>query len=198
MSQPANTTASDPTPTVFLGHCSSSIQTGSLLGATPWRRARAAQATVGGGALVTGTNEGAHGDGNGGEGPALATDARRNDNKNSDVQGDPTLLWGRRCRTGRKMRRERRQTTPNAFANERRRRTGGNGVTRDTTIRTIGRVPGQCQCDKPTEREWCDKRRHRAEPRREGGVKEPGKVTTNQTRGVQQKVEEGCAYFFVS
>ncbi len=27
--------------------------------------------------------------GNGGEGPALATNARRDDNKNSDVQGDP-------------------------------------------------------------------------------------------------------------
>ena len=45
-------------------------------------------ATVGGGALVTGANEGARGDGNGGEGPALTTDARRDDNKNSDVQGD--------------------------------------------------------------------------------------------------------------
>ena len=65
-----------------------------------------------------------------------------------------------------------------------------------TTIRTKGRVPGQC--DKPIEREWCDKRRHQVEPRREGGVKEPDKVTTNQTRGAQQKVEEGCAYFFVS
>ncbi len=65
-----------------------------------------------------------------------------------------------------------------------------------TIIRTIGRVPGQC--DKPTEREWCDKRHHGAEPQREGGVKEPGKVTTNQLRGAQRKVEEGCAYFFVS
>ena len=37
---------------------------------------------------MTGANEGAHGDGNDGEGPALATDARRGDNKNSDVQGD--------------------------------------------------------------------------------------------------------------
>ena len=37
---------------------------------------------------MTGANEGAHGDGNDGEGPALATDARRSDNKNSDVQGD--------------------------------------------------------------------------------------------------------------
>ncbi len=37
---------------------------------------------------MTGANEGARGDGNGGEGPALATDARRDDNKNSDVQGD--------------------------------------------------------------------------------------------------------------
>ena len=34
-------------------------------------------------------NEGARGDGNGGVGPALATDAHHNDNKNSDVQGDP-------------------------------------------------------------------------------------------------------------
>ena len=73
---------------MFLGHCSSSIWTHSLLGATPCQRARAAKATVGGGALVTGANEGAHGDGNDGEGPALATDARRSDNKNSDVQGD--------------------------------------------------------------------------------------------------------------
>jgi len=47
------------------------------------------KATVGGGALVTGANEGARGDGIGGEGPALATDTRRDDNKNSDVQGDP-------------------------------------------------------------------------------------------------------------
>jgi len=88
--------------------------------------------------------------------------------------------------------------TPNAFTNERRRRTGGNSVTRGntTTICTKGRVPGQC--DKPTEQEWCNKRRHRAEPQQEGGVKEPGKVTTNQTRGVQRKMEEGCAYFFVS
>jgi hypothetical protein len=45
---------------------------------------------------VTGANEGAHSDGNGGEGPTLATDARRDDNKNSDVQGDPApaLAYG--------------------------------------------------------------------------------------------------------
>ncbi len=48
-----------------------------------------AKATVGGGALVTDANEGARSDGNGGEGPALATDARHDDNKNSNVQGDP-------------------------------------------------------------------------------------------------------------
>ena len=64
--------------------------------ATPWRRARAAKATVGGGALVMGANEGAHDEGNGGEGPALATDARRDNNKNSNVQGDPApaLAYG--------------------------------------------------------------------------------------------------------
>ena len=39
---------------------------------------------------MTGANEVTRGNGNGGEGPALATDARRDDNKNSDVQGDPT------------------------------------------------------------------------------------------------------------
>ncbi len=38
---------------------------------------------------MTGANEGALGDGNGGEGHALATDVRHDDNKNSDVQGDP-------------------------------------------------------------------------------------------------------------
>jgi len=38
---------------------------------------------------VTGANEGARGDGNGGKGPALAMDVRRDNNKNSDVQGDP-------------------------------------------------------------------------------------------------------------
>ena len=45
---------------------------------------------------MTGANEGAHSDGNGGEGPTLATDARCNDNKNSDVQGDPApaLAYG--------------------------------------------------------------------------------------------------------
>jgi len=40
----------------------------------------------------------------------------------------PLLLWGKRCCTGRMRRRERRQTTPNVFTNERGRRTGGNGV----------------------------------------------------------------------
>ena len=44
---------------------------------------------MGGGALVTGANKGARGNGNGGEGPTLATDVRRDDNKNSDVQRDP-------------------------------------------------------------------------------------------------------------
>jgi len=48
-----------------------------------------------GGGLVTGANKGARGDGNGGEGPALATDARRDDNKNSDVQGDPAPALGK-------------------------------------------------------------------------------------------------------
>jgi hypothetical protein len=57
---------------------------------------------VGGGALVTGANEGAHGDGNGREGPALATDARHNDNKNSDVQGDPAPALGKEMTYGMK------------------------------------------------------------------------------------------------
>ena len=39
--------------------------------------------------MVTGANEGVRGDGNGGKGPALAMDVRRDNNKNSDVQGDP-------------------------------------------------------------------------------------------------------------
>ena len=38
---------------------------------------------------MTGANKGARGNGNGGEGPTLATDVRREDNKNSNVQGDP-------------------------------------------------------------------------------------------------------------
>mgnify|MGYP006193138733 CR=1 FL=1 len=42
-----------------------------------------------GGGAGDGRNEGAHGDGNSEEGPALATDVRRDDNKNSNVQGDP-------------------------------------------------------------------------------------------------------------
>ena len=43
-----------------------------------------------------GANEGAHDEGNGGEGPALATDARRDNTKNSNVQGDPApaLAYG--------------------------------------------------------------------------------------------------------
>jgi hypothetical protein len=66
-----------------------------------------------------------------------------------------------------------------------------------TTIRTKGRVPGQC--DKPTEREWCDKRRHRAEPPRETrGWGQGARQSDNQpNEGAQRKVEEGCAYFFV-
>ena len=56
-----------------------------------------------------------------------------------------------------------------------------------TTICTIGRGAGQC--NKPTEQEGCDERRHRAELRREGGIEAPDKVITNQTRGVQLKVE---------
>ena len=59
----------------------------------PWGHALATGAcgegNGGGGALVTGANEGARSDGNSGEGPALATDAHPNDNKNSNVQGDP-------------------------------------------------------------------------------------------------------------
>ena len=50
--------------------------------------------------LVTGANEGARGDGNGGEGPALVTDARHNDNKNSDVQGDPAPALGKETSHG--------------------------------------------------------------------------------------------------
>ena len=124
---------------------------------------------MGGGALVKSTNKGAHGDGNGsgGEGTALGTDARRNNNKNSNVQGDPAPAptLGKEMAYGTdEAEIERRQTTPNTFTNERCRCTGGNGVTRGNTITilTKGRLPGQC--DKPTEREWCDKRRHRAEP----------------------------------
>jgi hypothetical protein len=55
-----------------------------------------------------------------------------------------------------------------------------------TTIRMIGRGAGQC--DNPTKQEGCNQRRHRAELRREGG-EAPGKATTNQVRGVLQKVE---------
>jgi hypothetical protein len=44
---------------------------------------------------VTGKNEGARGNGNGGEGPALVKDARCDDNKNSDVQGDPAPALGK-------------------------------------------------------------------------------------------------------
>ena len=54
----------------------------------------------GGGALVTSAKEGARGDGNGGEGPALATDARRDDNKNSDVQGEPAPALGKEMSYG--------------------------------------------------------------------------------------------------
>jgi hypothetical protein len=49
---------------------------------------------------VTGANEGTHSDGNGGEGPTLATDARRDDNKNSDVQGDPAPALGKEMSYG--------------------------------------------------------------------------------------------------
>ena len=49
---------------------------------------------------MTGANEGAHSDGNGGEGPTLATDARRDDNKNSDVQGDPAPALGKEMSYG--------------------------------------------------------------------------------------------------
>jgi hypothetical protein len=54
----------------------------------------------GGGALVTGANEGTRGNGNGREGPALATDARRDDNKNSNVQGDPAPALGKEMSYG--------------------------------------------------------------------------------------------------
>ncbi len=79
---------------------------------------------------MTGANEGARGDGNGGEGPALVRTHAAMTTKSAMFRETPLTLWGRRCRTGRMKRRERRQTTPNAFTNERRRRTGGNGVTR--------------------------------------------------------------------
>ncbi len=49
---------------------------------------------------MTGANEGARGDGNGGEGPALVTDARRDDNKISDVQGDPAHALGKEMSYG--------------------------------------------------------------------------------------------------
>ncbi len=49
---------------------------------------------------MKGANEGARGDGNGGEVPALAMDARRNDNNNSDVQGDPTPALGKEMSYG--------------------------------------------------------------------------------------------------
>jgi hypothetical protein len=47
-----------------------------------------------------GANEGAHDEGNGGEGPALATDARRDNNKNSNVQGDPAPALGKEMSYG--------------------------------------------------------------------------------------------------
>ena len=55
---------------------------------------------VGGGALVMGANEGGRGNGNGREGPTLAMDARHNDDKNSDVQGDPTPAQGKEMSFG--------------------------------------------------------------------------------------------------
>ena len=55
---------------------------------------------VGGGARVMGATEGGRGNGNGREGLTLAMDVRRNDDKNSDVQGDPTPAQGKEMSFG--------------------------------------------------------------------------------------------------
>ena len=65
--------------------------TRSLLGATPWRRARAAGNGGGDLALATDARDGARGDGNSEGGPALATDACGDDTRNGDVRGPPAL-----------------------------------------------------------------------------------------------------------
>jgi hypothetical protein len=73
---------------------------------------------------------------------------------------------------------------PNALMNERRRLTGGKGVTRGntTTICMIGRVPAQC--NKPTELGWYDERCHWVELRREAS---PRGVATRGWGGVARQ-----------
>ena len=101
----------------------------------------------------------------------------------------PLPLWGRRCRTGRKWRRERRQTTPNAQQEAEAEAPGG----------VATRWGLRCWAmQQPTEQEGHAKRwrrdewrrpRRRVEAQREGGAEALRNVTTNQTRGACRKAE---------
>ena len=78
--------------------------------------------------------------------------------------GETSLhIWGRRRCMGWIQQREGRQTTWNNVTNERRRHTGGSGVTRGntTTICMIGQGAGQCY--KLTRHRGCNQRWHRAD-----------------------------------
>jgi len=150
---------------------------------------------------------GARDDGNGGRGPMLASNTHIGAHNNGNGGGGPAcdrrLLqrqWKRQCLGrprscsgegdviqdgygGGSCGRQRQMLSRARGVVAQETVTRGNM----TTIRTIGQSAGQC--DKPTEQEGCNERRHWAESQREGGVEAPGKVTTNRTRGARQNVD---------